>query len=363
MALYQSLYRQIVQRIDPERAHALTLQGLATTWRLPGTKRALATLAPDPDERLRQRIWDLPFANPLGLAAGVDKNGLAVEPFMTLGFSHVEVGTVTLRPQPGNDRPRLWRVPEEQAIINSMGFPNDGAAAVHNRLAPLRPRGVLGVNIGKNKQTPDDQAAGEYADLVLALFPVAQYITINVSSPNTPGLRALQFGEQLREILTAAQSANAKAARLLDRDQRPILVKIAPDLIEEEVETIAGTALDAGVQGIIATNTTVKRDGIPARYTDLPGGLSGPPLRARADQIVRRVYRTVEGQIPIIGVGGISSSADALARIRAGASLIQIYSAFTYQGPTLPRQIIRELSADADQQGWKSIRELIGIDA
>lgn len=363
MDLYGLYFDLIAARMDAERAHDLTLRGLATARRLPGWKLALGQWAPEVDERLRQRVWGLPFANPLGLAAGTDKNAVAVEPFLALGFSHVEVGTVTLRPQAGNERPRLWRARDQRAVVNALGFPNAGAAEIHNRLAPLRPAGIVGVNIGKNKETPDEQAAEEYADLVRAIWPVAQYITINVSSPNTPGLRALQLGDQLKAILQAAGEANASMAGLMDRKPRPVLVKIAPDLTDEQIEAVAGTALEVGANGIIATNTTTSRDGLPERFRELPGGMSGAPLRDRALEVTRRVYRTVGREIPVIGVGGIGSGADAIARMRAGATLVQLYTALIYEGPSLPGRIVSQMSADADAEGWQSVSELIGIDA
>lgn len=360
--LYQTVYRSVISRADAERAHHLALQALRRGYRLPGGGKALNAAAPEPDERLRLRIWDLPFANPLGVAAGLDKNGIAVEPLIALGFGHVETGTVTLVPQEGNPRPRVWRVPEESAVINAMGFPNNGAAELRRQLLPLRPRGVIGVNIGKNKETPAEDAAREYAKLLEAVFEIAQYITINVSSPNTPGLRSLQMADELAHILALTRESNERMARLLNRNPRPLLVKIAPDLTDAEIEGIADAAVANGIQGIVATNTTISRDAVPSQYRDYPGGLSGPPLRERANAVVQTLFRRVGSQVPIIGVGGISSGADALERIRSGATLVQLYTAFIYGGPALPGSILYEMSADADRVGWRSVIDLVGAD-
>jgi len=363
MAAYGYLYRSGLSRLDPENAHGLALRGLRGTARTPGGTRALGKLAPEPDDRLRLRVWDLPFVNPLGVAAGLDKDGLAVEALLALGFSHVEVGTVTLRPQPGNARPRVWRAPEHAAVLNAMGFPSSGAAAVRSRLLPLRPPGIIGINIGKNADTPLEQATADYVGLVEALFEVAQYITVNVSSPNTSGLRSLQMADQLAGLLAELRAANERMGKILRYPPRPLLVKIAPDLTDAEVEGVAEAAAANGVVGIVATNTTIARSGIDPRYADHPGGLSGPPLRERAEQVMRVLYRRVGSQVPLIGVGGIGSGADAVARIRSGATLVQLYTGFIYGGPALPGRILREMSADADRAGWRSIVELVGIDA
>lgn len=360
--LYSGLYRGAISRIDAERAHTMALQSLRYSFRLPGGKHTLEALAPEPDDRLRLRVWDLPFANPLGVAAGLDKNGIAVDPLIALGFGHVETGTVTLVPQTGNPRPRVWRVPEASAVINAMGFPNDGAAALRDQLLQLRPRGVVGVNIGKNKETSAEDSAAEYAKLLEAVFEIAQYITINVSSPNTPGLRSLQMADELSHILALTRESNERMARLLDRNPRPLLVKIAPDLTDAEIEGVADAAVANGVRGIVATNTTISRDGIAEQYRDYPGGLSGEPLKERANAVVKTLYRRVGGQVPIIGVGGISSGADALERIRSGATLVQLYTAFIYGGPGLPGRILNEMSADADRVGWRSLLDLVGAD-
>lgn len=361
--IYSRMYRPVISKIDAERAHSAALSGLRQLYRLPGGQAALYHLRPEPDERLRLRVWDLPFANPLGVAAGLDKNGIAIEPLIALGFGHIEAGTVTLIPQRGNERPRVWRVPNERAVLNAMGFPNDGAAALRHQLLALRARGVIGVNIGKNRDTAPEVAAEEYAALLGAVFEVAQYVTINVSSPNTPGLRALQMSDELSRILALARETNERTAAVLRRLPRPLLVKIAPDLTESELEAVAESAVANGASGIVATNTTLNREGIPATYADYLGGLSGSPLRVRANEVVKVLYRRVGGQIPIIGVGGISTGADAIQRMRAGATLVQVYTAFIYGGPSLPRSILSEMSADADRHGWRSVVDIVGSDA
>lgn len=360
--MYGWLYRSVIARGDAERAHHLAIAGMAAAGRAPGGAAALGVLAPTADDRLRQRLWGLPFANPVGIAAGLDKDGQAVRALHALGFGHVEVGTVTLRPQPGNPKPRVWRAVEERALINAMGFPSDGAAAVRARLIGLRPAGVVGINIGKNRDTPIERAVEDYAALVAALFDVANYITVNVSSPNTPGLRSLQTAGELGRILEAVQAANRESAGLARLSPRPVLVKIAPDLEDAEVEAVAEAALAGGASGIIATNTTTSRAGLPTRYSDLPGGTSGPTLRERANAVCRLLYRRLDGRLPIVGVGGIMTGADAVERVRAGASLIQVYTGFTYHGPRFAATILDALAADADARGWREIGEVVGSD-
>ena len=360
--IYGAFYRGAVSRIDAERAHSLALRALRRAGRTPGGMAALRTYAPEQDDRLRLRVWDLPFSNPLGVAAGLDKNAVAVEPLIALGFGHVEAGTVTLVPQAGNNRPRVWRVPDASAVINAMGFPNAGAAELRHQLLPLHPAGVIGVNIGKNRETPTGDAAAEYASLLAAVFEVAQYVTINVSSPNTPGLRALQMSDELSTIMALARESNEQMAGITGRSPKPLLVKIAPDLSDGEIEAVADAAVANGIQGIVATNTTVSRAGISEKFNDYPGGLSGQPLKERANQVVRILYRRIGGQIPIIGVGGIATGADAIERIRSGATLVQLYTAFIYGGPALPGKILREMSADADRNGWRSVTDIVGTD-
>lgn len=360
--MYGWLYRNALARGDAERAHHLAIGMLGAAERVPGGMASLRALVPEPDERLRIRLWDLPFANPLGIAAGLDKDARAVPALHALGFGHVEVGTVTLRPQPGNAKPRVWRAIEQGALVNAMGFPSDGAAAVRARLIGQRPAGIVGINIGKNRDTELDRAVEDYAALVSALFDVANYIAVNVSSPNTPGLRSLQTAGELRRILDAVHAANAEAATLAGLRPRPVLVKIAPDLEDDEIAAIADAALEGGASGIIATNTTTSRAGLPERFGELPGGTSGKPLRDRANAVCRLLFQRVGGRLPIVGVGGISCGADAVERVRAGASLVQVYTGFTYAGPRFAETLLGALSADADARGWRSIGDVVGAD-
>jgi len=352
----------VISRVEAERAHRVALLGLGVAYRVPGGRRWLRSFAAEPDERLRLRVWDQPFANPLGVAAGLDKDGEAVEALIALGFGHVEVGTVTLRPQAGNDRPRVWRVTEHGAIVNAMGFPSGGSAVVRARMIRLRARGVVGINIGKNRDTPLESAGVDYAGMVATLFDVANYITVNVSSPNTPGLRSLQMADELAHVLAQVREANERTAELRQRDPKPLLVKISPDLTDAEIEGVAEAALANGARGIVATNTTTSRAGLPADYSHLPGGRSGAVLKEQANHVVRVLYRRIGDQAPIIGVGGIASGADALERIRAGATLVQMYTGFTFGGPALAGRILGEMSADADARGWRNVLELVGAD-
>lgn len=360
--LYGPLYRNVAARIDAEVAHNLAIAGLAAATRTPGALRALTAIAPRADDRLRLRLWNLPFTNPIGIAAGLDKDARAVEALIALGYGHVEVGTVTLLPQSGNDKPRVWRAVEQQALVNAMGFPSDGASVVRSRLLRHRPRAVLGVNIGKNRDTPLEDAAEEYAGLVSALFDVANYFTVNVSSPNTPGLRNLQLADSLIQVLSRVSRANLSSASLLDRDPKPILVKISPDMPDDQIEAFADAALSGGASGIVATNTTTSRDGLPIEYANYTGGVSGAPLRDRANRVTRVLHRILGGRLPIIGVGGIMTGKDAVERIRAGATLVQVYTGFTYRGPAFAADIVDALIADADAHGWRNVTEIVGVD-
>lgn len=363
--LYRSAIYPVLLRLDAERAHHLALRLLGLSGSLPGGAALLGAVA-DPrvaDERLRVRRFSLNFPNPLGVAAGLDKNGEAVRGLFELGFGAVEVGTVTPRPQPGNPSPRLWRLPADQALINALGFPSQGIAAVRARLLDRRINGIVGVNLGKNRGTPAERAADDYADVLSGLWDVADYAVVNVSSPNTPGLRALQQREALLTILRAVNEVNRRNAQLHSGAPRPILVKIAPDLDEAGLEEVLDAAIDGGAAGVVVANTTTERGGLCGPVPDHPGGLSGRPLRPRATALVREVYRRVGDRLPIVGVGGIATAADVIERIRAGASLVQLYTAFTYAGPSLPGQICRDLVTEIERLGLSSIEELIGAGA
>lgn len=356
--IYPFLYRNILSHLDAERAHEWGVASMRAAQRVPGALGFLRSrISHDP--RLALKRWGIDFANPLGLAAGMDKAGVAVSTLLALGFGHVEVGTVTPEPQPGNARPRIWRVSEKQALINAMGFPSEGAAVVAQRLRASSSRGVVGLNIGKNKATAKEAAVDDYVSLVGSLAGLGDYLTVNVSSPNTPGLRDLQVAGELEEIVAQVVAAEENAAKGQGHS-RPVLVKLAPDLADTDLEAIAEAAVAAGAAGIVATNTTIAREGLGAGYRELPGGLSGWPLTERADHVVRLLYRSVGKRVPIVGVGGIATAADVLRRISMGASLVQIYTSFVYGGPDLPRRILNDLSLDADRRGWNHIEQLVG---
>jgi dihydroorotate dehydrogenase len=356
------LLRQILFRLDPEQAHRLTIHTLA---RLPGISR-LVTGPISASPAMQQTLWGLKFSHPIGLAAGLDKDGIAIDGLLACGFSFLEVGTVTPRPQPGNPRPRLFRLPEDEALINRMGFNNQGAAALRRNLLRRRRPGVIGVNCGRNKTTPNEQAAADYLEVMETVYPLADYIVINVSSPNTPGLRDLQAEEALiplvRQVLDR-RDALYQANTALAPHRPPVLVKLSPDLADEALVLLAERLAEAGVDGLIATNTTIRRDGLTAPARTESGGLSGRPLKSRSTEVIRLLYAALEGRVPIIGCGGVSSAADAYEKICAGASLVQIYSGFIYKGPRLIQEIIRGLENRLAEDGYAHIREAVGSKA
>ncbi len=285
------------------------------------------------DPRLEVEAFGIKFNNPVGLAAGYDKNGVAARGLSCLGFGHIEVGTVTRLPQAGNPKPRIHRLPESRALINSMGFPNAGAEALRVASGARRMTRV-GINIGKGRDTPPELAAEDYGALLRQVHGQADYVVLNLSSPNTPGLRQLQAKAMLGDLLNAVASVRDGL-----RPRKPLLIKISPDLAEAEIDGAIETAMACGMDGVIATNTTVSRDGLPDYARELKGGLSGAPLRARSTEVIRRIARRAEGHLPIIGVGGIASAADALEKLQAGATLVQVYTGLVYGGPGLVRQI------------------------
>ncbi len=350
MDIFSALMR-LFWLLPPETAHGLALAALKAGL-VPGDA------APD-DPRLRVEAFGLGFANPIGLAAGFDKNAEAWRPAARLGFGFVEVGSVTPQPQSGNPKPRLFRLTGDRAVINRMGFNNAGVAAMAQRLAG-RKKGdtILGINLGKNKTTAD--AAADYEIGATQLGPLADYVVINVSSPNTPGLRALQGRVPLEDLVGRTHRALAAAC---GGNPPPLLLKIAPDLADQDLEDIAAVALQGALAGLIVTNTTIARpEGLDPRHAGEAGGLSGRPLFAPSTEILRRMYRLTEGRLPLIGVGGVASGADAYAKIRAGASLVQLYSALVFEGPGLVRRIKRELLACLERDGLPSVSAAIGLD-
>jgi dihydroorotate dehydrogenase len=337
----------LLRLIDPETAHALSLRAL---------QLGLAGSAPEADDpALATAAFGLSFTNPLGLAAGFDKNAVAIVPLLRLGFGHVEAGTVTPRAQAGNPRPRLFRLPAQRAVINRMGFNNAGIEAFCGRLKKLAGRpGRIGANIGINKDNADPER--DYPALVAALAPLADYVAINVSSPNTPGLRDLQGEAQLRGILTS----------ILDRvpNPPPLLVKIAPDLSNDGLAAVVDTAMACGAAGLIISNSTISRPpDLNGKHATQSGGLSGPPVFARSTDMLRMAYRRAGGRLTLIGCGGVSTGQDALAKIRAGASLVQLYTAFAYAGPALIPRLKRELLGALRVQGFASVADAVGTDA
>ena len=335
------LIRPLLFRLDPERAHALTLNLIRLAGALPPLGAILRAWYAGPEKPVQ--AFGLSFPNRVGLAAGYDKDGLGWRGLVTLGFGHIEVGTVTLRPQPGNPKPRIFRLPQNQAVINRMGFPGKGADFVLKQLAGPRPVGlILGVNLGKNKDTPLEEAAGDYLALMKIFAPLGDYLAINVSSPNTIGLRRLQARQELESLLNELnRERQAQEARLGRRV--PLLVKLAPDLSAEELADALDVLQQTGMDGVIATNTTIAREGIDGIHARETGGLSGAPLGQRSTQMIRQIHRHTGGNLPIIGVGGVMNAEDARQKLDAGAILVQVYTGLVYAGPGLVKQILRGL--------------------
>jgi dihydroorotate dehydrogenase len=332
------LLRPLLFRLDPEQAHRWTLRMLDAAHGI-----GLARLAAPKPRSTPIETMGLAFPNAVGLAAGLDKNGEHVDALAGLGFGFIEVGTVTPRPQPGNPRPRLFRIPQARALVNRMGFNNLGVDRLVYNLSRTRYRGILGINIGKNFDTPIERAAADYVACMRKAYPLASYLAVNISSPNTPNLRRLQGGDELERLLATLKGEQQALFRASGR-YVPLTVKIAPDISEEQIEGIAQSLLNHGMDGVIATNTTVARTGVEGLpHGDEVGGLSGGPLRERSTAVVRRLRAAVGERIPIIGVGGILRSEDAVERIAAGARLIQLYSGLIYGGPRLIAECVRAL--------------------
>ncbi len=338
------LLRPALFMLDAERAHRLTIDLLRL-----GTGTAF-TPEPRSTPELETVIGGLRFPNPVGLAAGFDKDAEVFGPSLAMGFGFVEVGTLTPLPQKGNPAPRLFRLVEDRAVINRMGFNNAGQEAALGRLEKrYRTRGIVGVNVGANKDSPDRIA--DYVKGVRTMAPVADYLTINISSPNTPGLRGLQDEGALDELLAEVRQAGAK---------KPVFLKVAPDLAEGDPERITRAAIDHGIAAIIVSNTTVSRPPLKSRHAGEAGGLSGAPLKPLALEALRQFRRASGGALPLVGVGGIASPEDAWARIRAGASLVQLYSAMVYEGPGIARRIVRGLEGLMRRDGFASLAEAVG---
>lgn len=330
------LFRSLLFRFDPEVAHALTLRLVGLAGRIPPSRWLLERMFTPPEKPVQ--AFGLTFRNPVGLAAGYDKDCQSVAGLSALGFGHLELGTITPRPQPGNPKPRVFRLVEEEGVINRMGFPGRGMDYAAGQMSKVarRPRStVIGLNLGKNKDTPLENAADDYITLMRTFAPLADYLAINISSPNTVGLRRLQGREMLDGLLGAIAQE-----RRISSIECPILVKIAPDLSDEELDDAVGAILDTGMDGIIATNTTLSREGVRSPLRVEAGGLSGRPLTGLGDSVLAKTLARVNGRVPVVGVGGIMSPDDAKRKLDLGAALVQVYTGMIYAGPGLVKRIV-----------------------
>ncbi|MEV0092794.1 quinone-dependent dihydroorotate dehydrogenase [Streptomyces sp. NPDC050738] len=361
--MYKLFFNLVFKKMDPEKAHYLAFRWIRLAARVPVLRTFVAAALAPRHKELRTEAFGLRMHGPFGLAAGFDKNAVAIDGMTMLGFDHVEIGTVTAQPQPGNPKKRLFRLVQDRALINRMGFNNEGSEAVAARLEARNPvfRTTVGVNIGKTKVVPEEEAVGDYVTSTERLAAHADYLVVNVSSPNTPGLRNLQATESLRPLLTAVREA---ADRTVTSRRVPLLVKIAPDLADEDVDAVADLAVELGLDGIIATNTTIAREGLglksdPAIIKET-GGLSGAPLKERSLEVLRRLHVRVGDEITLVGVGGIETAEDAWQRILAGATLVQGYSAFIYEGPFWGRAIHKGLAARLKASPYATLAEAVG---
>ncbi len=355
--IYQ-LLKPLLFRLDAERAHDLVSALLGTVGRTPLAAAALRALCAYEHPALRTICAGLPFRNPIGLAAGFDKRAALIGPVALLGFGHLEVGTVTPRPQPGNPQPRMFRLPEDRALINRLGFNSPGLREVAGRLrAARRPPVVVGVNIGKNRDTPLERAVEDYAAAFVALAPLADYVTVNISSPNTPGLRLLHERAALEELLGALARLNRAQPQ-----PRPLLLKVSPDETPAQLDQVVAAALAGGADGFVATNTTLEREGLRGAARGEAGGLSGRPLTERARAVIAHLAGATGGRLPIIGVGGVADAAEAYGHLRAGATLVQLYTGMIYQGPGVVRSIKRGLVELLRRDGYQEIGQAVGAD-
>lgn len=341
--MYKVITRSLLFLLQPEVAHQVALGFFKIIYRLPGAKSVLHHLFQFDSPSLLRHVMGLEFKNPVGLAAGFDKNARYVDEMEALGFGFVEIGTLTPQPQPGNPKPRLFRLYEDKGLVNRMGFNNEGVQAAVKRLRMRNSKIIVGGNIGKNKATPNEKALEDYEKCFHALYEVVDYFTVNVSSPNTPDLRALQEKEPLRKLLLHLKNLNHEKPR-----PKPIVLKIAPDLNNHQLDDIIEICLELHIDGIIATNTTIDREGLKTNEQKIKqigaGGLSGKPVRSRSTEVIRYLHQKSGGNLPIIGVGGIFTAKDALEKLKAGASLVQVYTGFIYEGPSLAKKINAELA-------------------
>lgn len=336
--MFYPAIRKVLFQFDAETIHELTIKSLKSTGKSP-----LNIFYKQQVQDKPLTVMGIKFPNPIGLAAGLDKNGECINAFDAMGFGFVEVGTVTPRPQPGNDKPRIFRLPQANAVINRMGFNNKGVDYLVSQVQAANFKGVLGINIGKNKDTPEENAKDDYLHCMRKVYDLATYITVNISSPNTPGLRSLQYGDALNELLSALKAEQSILAEKYGK-YIPLTVKIAPDLSTDEVKSIAKSLLDNKIDGVIATNTTLSREGVEGlEFGTEQGGLSGQPVKDKSTQVIKTLREALDNKLPIIGVGGIASSDDANEKLEAGASLVQVYTGFIYQGPPLIKEIVNGL--------------------
>lgn len=338
--MYRLIIRPFLFSLDPERAHHLVVNLLRVLFRIPGMESILRSIFCKPSHGLQRELMGLKFPNPVGLAAGFDKDATLFRELSAFGFGFIEVGTVTPKAQEGNPKPRMFRLPEDKALINRMGFNNDGVSAMAERLKRRRPGFIIGGNIGKNKITVNDRAIEDYEICFNALFNYVDYFTVNVSSPNTPGLRELQDRAPLTRLLNHLMLLNRKA-----QTPKPVLLKIAPDLSESQLDEIVSIIKETGLSGIIATNTTVSREGLNSSpdLTAETGGLSGLPLKDRSTEVIRYIRQKAGPELVIIGAGGIFTAADVREKLQAGANLVQVYTGFVYEGPGMVKSILDEL--------------------
>ena len=340
--MYNFFLKPLLFRFDPEKAHYLVMDWLEFVCKIPGGKKILQTLFAYKNPALERELFGLRFPNPVGLAAGFDKDARWIDSLENLGFGFIEIGTVTPRPQMGNPKPRLFRLPADRSLINRMGFNNQGIEIAIERLKSRKSKIIVGGNIGKNKMTPNEDAASDYLLCFESLFNVVDYFVVNVSSPNSPNLRDLQEKEPLKLLLSQLQAANSKKEK-----PKPILLKIAPDLTNSQLNDVVDIVAETGIAGIIATNTTTSRSGLSTSKKVVEemgaGGLSGEVLRQRSTEVIRHLHAKTKGNIPIIGVGGIFSAADVKEKMDAGASLVQVYTGFIYEGPGMVKKILKQL--------------------
>ena len=362
--LYTNIAKPILFKLSAERAHNMVIQGLDLLSSIPGGLAMMEQkYGVKRDQELATNIGGIDFANPIGLAAGLDKNAVAIRGFSAIGFGFMEVGTVTPKPQSGNELPRLFRLPEDLALVNRMGFNNVGTVQMARNLAQIPKHKIpIAINIGKNKLTSNDQAEEDYRECIRKLYNFGDFFVVNISSPNTPDLRNLQHGDDLRRLLAAVKEEMEQQRQVYGGKGKACWVKIAPDITTVELKYMVETIMEAQISGIVATNTTTARTGLQSRQAVETGGLSGKPLRDRSTEVIRQVYSMTGGTLPIIGCGGIFTAEDAYLKIRAGASLVEVYTALIYEGPSLLRRLNHGLLDLLRKDGYRNISQAVGVD-